>query len=75
MGERIESIKPTRGLRQGDPLSPYLFVLCMQRLSHWIVGKVSEGIWKLLRASRGGVAVFYLFFADDVVLFVEANLE
>lgn len=33
--------------------------------------KVEEGVWKPLRASRGGIKVFHLFFADDLMLFAE----
>lgn len=56
----------------GRPLSPYLFVLCMDRLSRWITGKVNEGRWGPLRTSPGrGVKLSHLFFADDILFFAE----
>lgn len=52
-GECTDVIEQTRGLRQGDPLSLYLFVLCMDRLSQWINLQVAQGVWKPLQVSRG----------------------
>lgn len=72
-GDSTEAFKPSRGLCQGDPLSPYLFVLCLERLSRWILNKVAEGRWRPVKPSRGRMGVSHLFFADDIILFAEAS--
>ncbi|WZZ33856.1 hypothetical protein YC2023_017257 [Brassica napus] len=73
-GEKSESFKPSRGLRQGDPLSPYLFVLCMERLCHLIDEAVVEKKWKPISLSRGGPKLSHICFADDLILFAEASV-
>ena len=36
-GDLSDEFRPTRGVQQGKPLSPYLFLMCMERLSQLIV--------------------------------------
>ena len=74
-GERTEAFTPQRGLRQGDPLSPYLFVLCMERLCHQIEFSVANKEWKPITLSRGGPSLSHVCFADDLILFAEASLS
>ncbi|CAE6176705.1 unnamed protein product [Arabidopsis arenosa] len=73
-GERTESFKPLRGLRQGDPLSPYLFVLCMERLCHLIENAVADKRWKPISLSQRGPKLSHMCFADDLILFAEASV-
>lgn len=73
-GERTENFKPSRGLRQGDPLSPYLFVLCMERLCHMIDKAVIDKHWKPIKLYRGGPQLSHICFADDLILFAEASV-
>lgn len=44
-GNKLHPFKPSHGLRQGDPLSPYLFIICMEKLSIAINKAVLQGDW------------------------------
>ena len=72
-GGNMEPILPLRGISQGDPLLPYLFILCMEALSYFIEEKCKTKSWIPVKSSNNGVAVSHLFFADDLVLFAKAD--
>ena len=74
-GEKGETFSPSRGLRQGDPLSPYLFVLIMEKFAHLIQTEVEEDNWKPFRLKKSGTCISHLFFADDLMLFAEVDMD
>jgi len=72
-GGKLEAFYPSRGIRQGDLLSPYIFILCMELLGQLIEEKCNDKLWILVKASRSGLAFSHLFFADDLVLLAKAD--
>ena len=68
----------SKGLRQGDPLSPYLFVMGMEVLSA-LIRRAVEGCFmsgcSIRRGRRQDVNISHLLFADDTVVFYEAKKE
>ena len=71
-GQAVGSIKPSRGLPQGDPLSSYLFLLCAMGLQGLLQKAEIKGSIKGVAISKYGPRVSHLFFADDNVLFCHA---
>ncbi|KAK9988891.1 hypothetical protein SO802_029130 [Lithocarpus litseifolius] len=72
-GGKLDKFKPTRGIRQGDPLSPYIFLLCMEFLGYLIHKECMEKNWIPMKASRTNVEISHLFFADDLMLFAKVD--
>ena len=72
-GECLETFYPSRGIRQGDPISPYLFLLCAEGLSCLLNSKEesNRGISIAMNAPK----VSHLLFADDILLFLKANVD
>ena len=70
--------RSTRGLRQGDPLSPYLSILVMEVLSQLLTkascGGFVEG-FKMGKNSGEGKDLLHLLFVDDTLIFCNANSE
>lgn len=66
---------PTREIRQGDPLSPYLFILCLEMLTRKIHSDVDYRHWHPIKLSNNGPQISHLFFADDITLISKLNTK
>lgn len=72
-GSPTKCFSPSRGLRQGDPISPYLFILCMEGFSRIISNAVSENLIIPVKPAVHAPRIYHLFFADDCILFTRAT--
>lgn len=67
-------VLPTRGLRQGDPLSPYLFILCTEVLSGLCLQAQANGSLQGVKVARNCPPINHLLFADDTMFFCRSNV-
>lgn len=67
------SFKPSRGIRQGDPISPYLFLLCSEGLTSLLKSRGPQFISKGIRVSCRAPWISHLLFADDCLIFTQAS--
>ncbi|KAM1965619.1 hypothetical protein ACFX15_045929 [Malus domestica] len=74
-GRPGRAFKPSRGLRQGDPLSPYLFLIISEVLSLLISKAVQQGFLEGLKISASGPVLSHLLFADDTLIFLMATKQ
>lgn len=64
----------SKGIRQGDPLSRYLFLLCTGGFNALLRKAVSDGYINGIQVCRCSPPVSHLFFADDYLLFIKRGL-
>ena len=74
-GEPSHIIDCSRGLRQGDPLSPYLFLLCIESLHGLFTKAVASSGIRGISICRNGPRLTHLFFVDDSLLFCRASVQ
>jgi hypothetical protein len=72
--DETEMFTPTRGLCQGDPLSPYLFLLCAEGLSSLFLYEEEVSGIDGVRVCRNAPSVSHLLFADDSLIFMKADM-
>ncbi|XP_012854346.1 PREDICTED: uncharacterized protein LOC105973839 [Erythranthe guttata] len=71
--DEFGQVLPSRGLRQGDPLSPYLFICCVEALIAMISAATARGDFQGVRVAPTAPTVSSLCFADDTLIFGKAT--
>jgi hypothetical protein len=72
-GSPLDEFRPSRGIRQGDPISPYLFLIAAEGLSGLLKQSRQSSLLKGIRVAPTAPAVNHLLFADDSLLFVKES--
>lgn len=67
------NIHPQCGIRQGDPLSPYIFIICGEVLSGLCRNVQANGTLARIRVARNSPRINHLLFADDTMFFTKTD--
>ncbi|XP_071700521.1 uncharacterized mitochondrial protein AtMg01250-like [Rutidosis leptorrhynchoides] len=72
-GSPTKEFSLQKGVRQGDPLSPYLFIMVAEGLNHLTKTVAASNRFDGIRIGRGGTRVTHLQYADDTLFFDDWN--
>ncbi|VFQ89694.1 unnamed protein product [Cuscuta campestris] len=72
-GHHTKAFKPKRGLKQGDPLSPLLFILASEAFSRTIKKETASGSLSPYYLGMHYTPITHLAFADDLILFTKGD--
>lgn len=68
-GKIFGDVHPQRGIRQGDPISPYLYILCAEGLTGLMRIYEDSGLIHGCKVARGAPGISHMLFADDCYVF------
>lgn len=74
-GSPIKEFNIQKGLKQGDPLAPFLYLMVAEGLSGLMRNTVAMGLFKGVKIGKDGPEVSILLYADDTILVGEASWE
>jgi len=74
-GSLTEEFKPTRGLRQGDPLAPFLFLVVAEGLSGLVRQALRKEVLRGVKVGRNEIECCLLQFADDTLFLCEDSFS
>ena len=74
-GKTYENVIPSKGLRQGDPLSPYLFLICAEGFTSLLAKAELDGRLLGVAICRNAPYLTNLLFTDDSLIFCQANKD
>lgn len=73
--EPLPYFQPKRGIRQDDPLSPYLFIIVANVISLLMKKATAEGKIKGIKLNRNCPTLSHLLFANDSIFFLDGKLS
>lgn len=71
--EVVSQVSPERGIRQGDPLSPYIFIICGEILSGLCKKAQIYGSLLSIKIAKNNPKINHLLFADDTMFFTTTD--
>ena len=74
-GSPSRQFRISRGLRQGCPLSPFLFNLVVEVLSSFLHEAISRNLFKGIKVGRNEMSVSHLQYADDTIIFCKSQVD